>query len=136
VPVGVCTEHERAQRTHQKSRAEGHEREHQRTEGIIAGEKCVADGGSVITKHHEVVHLQKVSAGDADHGPNSGLAIGRIHRGPLYNTVPAKLVCSHRASGTERVFKAAGEVGVFFAEEPGEAVAEFVEVLAAENIFC
>src|SRR2546421_13053869 len=49
-------------------------------ERIAAGEEGIADRGCVVTKDHEVIHLQKISAGDAHHRPDLRFPIsGRDH---------------------------------------------------------
>jgi len=84
VTVGVGTQNEGAEGTHEKARAEGHQRKHERTESTIAGEKGFPDGGGIVAEHHEVVHLQKISTGDADNGPDLGITFrGRDHLGLL-----------------------------------------------------
>src|SRR5205823_5092563 len=62
----VRAEDERAQRPHEEARAECRERGHQRSEFALAWEELRADGLGVVAVDHEVVHLEKVSAGDAD----------------------------------------------------------------------
>ncbi len=73
VTVGVGPQNQGAERTHQEARSKRHQREHQGDEGAAAREECPANGRCVVTEHHEVVHLQEISAGDADHGPYLGL---------------------------------------------------------------
>src|SRR5260221_5218448 len=85
--VSVSAEDESAEGAHEKTCAEGHERKHEGAEGGIAGEKGCADGGSEVAKDHEVVHLQEISAGDADDGPDLGITIRGIEHGALLDTI-------------------------------------------------
>src|SRR5213593_2904388 len=68
--IGVCPKNNGSEGPHQKTRTEGHERQHQGYEWIATGEKGIANRGCVITKHHEVIHLQKIPAGDAHYRPD------------------------------------------------------------------
>ena len=47
---------------HQETRAKSHQRGHQRRVAVRAGEECLTDGGGVVAEHHEVIHLEEVSA--------------------------------------------------------------------------
>ena len=85
--IGVSAEDEGAKRTHEKACAESHEREHERAERAIAGEEGFPDGSGVVAEYHEVVHLQEITAGDADHGPDLGFTfLGSDHLG-LFETI-------------------------------------------------
>ena len=67
VMVDVGAEHERADRTHQKARAEHRKREHQRSKFVAGREERGCNCRRVIPVHGEVVHLEKIAAGDAKH---------------------------------------------------------------------
>ena len=62
--VDVSAEHDRAQRPHQKARAEGGQRQHQRKEFAAAREERFRDVRGVIAEHHEVVHLEEIADGN------------------------------------------------------------------------
>ena len=68
--IRVCSEHDGSEGPHQKTSAKRHQRQHQRKKWITAGEEGIADRGCIITEDHEVVHLQKIAAGDADYSPD------------------------------------------------------------------
>src|ERR1700686_1584507 len=40
----------------------------------------MADGCGVIAENHEVIHFQKIAAGNADYGPYLGFAVGGAKR--------------------------------------------------------
>ena len=67
VMVDISAQYDRSQGTHEESRAEGREREHQRSVLVSAGEKGEGDGGGVVGEDLEIVHFQGVSSRDADH---------------------------------------------------------------------
>jgi len=72
----LSAQHERADGPHQKTRAEGHQRKHQRREFAPTWEKSARDCRRVVSEDLEIVHLQRIPAGDADHGPESQCAGG------------------------------------------------------------
>jgi hypothetical protein len=40
----------------------------------------MADGCGVIAENREVIHFQKIAAGNADYGPYLGFAVGGVKR--------------------------------------------------------
>jgi hypothetical protein len=79
--VRVCSEYDCTERPHQEACPEGHQGEHQGQKWVAAWEEGFADGGSVVAKYHEVIHLQKISAGDANHRPDFRAAIRSADHG-------------------------------------------------------
>lgn len=77
----MYAEHDRADGTHQKARAEHRQRQHQRGERVAAREVGLGDRGRVVAVDHEVVHLQEVAADDAEHGPGFGFLLDCGGRG-------------------------------------------------------
>ena len=69
--IDISAQHDRAEGPHQKTRAEGHQRKHQRRKFVPTGEESARDCRRVVSEDLEIVHLQKIPAGDADHGPES-----------------------------------------------------------------
>ena len=67
VMIDVGAQHQGPQRTHQESGSERGERQHQRRIFAAVGKKGAADARGVVAEDHEVVHLQEISSGDADH---------------------------------------------------------------------
>src|SRR5258708_39896775 len=74
--IDVGAQHDRAQRPHQESRAEGHQSEHERGELASAGKEGLRDVGGVVAEDLKIVGFEKVSAGDADYRPQLRLACG------------------------------------------------------------
>src|SRR5215510_11358242 len=74
--VGVRAEHDGSEGPHQKTGAKGHEGEHQGRELIATREERRPDRCCVVAEDHEVVHLQKISDGDADDQPQFGCESG------------------------------------------------------------
>ena len=68
--VHVGAEHDGAKWPHEVSGAKRHQRFHERRELAAAREKRLTDGSGVVAEDHEVVHLEEVSAGDAENGPD------------------------------------------------------------------
>src|SRR5437016_672390 len=54
---------------------------HQRPKRVAGRKEGCADGGGVIAKDHEVIHLQKISAANAHHRPDFGAAIRGARHG-------------------------------------------------------
>ena len=65
MPVHICAENDGAERSHQIACAKRSQRHHQRRVGVAGGKNFARDVRCVVRVHHEVVHLQKVAAGDA-----------------------------------------------------------------------
>jgi hypothetical protein len=79
--VDIGAQHDRAQGPHQKTRAEGHQRRHELRELAAAGEEDLSDRARVVAEHEEVVHLQEIAAGDADHRPDLLSPVGPLRHG-------------------------------------------------------
>src|SRR5471030_135476 len=100
--VDIGAQDDGAERPHEKSGAEGRQRSHQGSELVLAGKECRRYGARVIAVDHEVVHLEEVSAGDADDRQNLGLALGfRQHSPQVLLGVPTSFCC--RKSNTSNV---------------------------------
>ena len=76
MPVHIRAENDGAERPHQIARAERTQRHHHRCVGVARRKNFVRDVRRVVRVHHEVVHLQKIAAGDADHVAHFG--VGRL----------------------------------------------------------
>ena len=68
----------RSQRLHQIPRSECGERKHQRREFVSGREEGARDESRVIAVDHEVVHLEEISARDADHSHEFRLSWHRL----------------------------------------------------------
>src|SRR5437879_4779404 len=78
--IGVGAEHDGSERPHEEPCTKSHQRQHQRDEWDAAREESIPNGGGVVAKNHEVVHLQEISAGDTHHRPDPLFALRRIWR--------------------------------------------------------
>src|ERR1700680_2753842 len=63
--VDIAAEHDGAEGSHQKTGAEGHEGQHQRSEFAVERKEGLRDVCGVKSEQKEVEHLQEVSTGDA-----------------------------------------------------------------------
>ena len=66
-PVDIGTENQRADRAHGEARGEAQERQHQRGVGVVVRKERVRDLPGVDAEQEEIVHLEEVAAGDAEH---------------------------------------------------------------------
>ena len=70
VMVDVGAEENAAERAHQKTGPKRHEGQHELRKLAAGGKERSSDRGRVVTEDEKVVHLQKVSARDADDRPD------------------------------------------------------------------
>ena len=64
--VDVRAQYHSSKRTHQVTRTESHERQHQRCVLALGREERPPNCSGVIAENHEVVHLEEISQRDAD----------------------------------------------------------------------
>ena len=64
--VDVTAQHDGPQRTHQKTRPEGGKGQQQGTDFIPGREEGLGNVGGIKAEQKEVIHLQKIAAGDAN----------------------------------------------------------------------
>src|SRR5262249_59685993 len=76
--VDIGAQNDSTERTHQIARPESHERKHQRRVFVVRRKKGAPDRRSVISEHHEVVHLEEISQRDANYGSDFAIAHLRI----------------------------------------------------------
>ncbi len=72
--IDVSAQDDRAERPHQKTRAEGGERKHQRCELVARGKERHRDRSGVVAEDLKIVHLERVARRHADHGHESSRA--------------------------------------------------------------
>ena len=65
MPIDVRPEDDGADGAHEKADSERHQRQHERREVAAGGKVRLRDVRRVIAVHDEVVHLEKVAAGNA-----------------------------------------------------------------------
>ncbi len=83
--VGIGAENHGPDRPYEEPRTVGEERGHQRDEFVVGGEEGPGDVGRVIAVDDEVVHLEEIAGGHADHGFDLLSAFrGRKHAGSSY----------------------------------------------------
>src|SRR5689334_12014167 len=88
--IDVGAQHDSAERTHQEARAERRKGKHQGREFAAARKESLRDRRRIVAEDHEVVHLEEVSAGYADHPPDLLFALCRRHEhGQWTGTVSA-----------------------------------------------
>ena len=63
-PVHIRADDDRSDWPHQEPSAKHRKREHQRREFAFTREVRTADPWCVVSEHHEVIHIQKIAAGD------------------------------------------------------------------------
>src|ERR1700730_4050125 len=76
--IYISSQDNGAERTHQESRTEGHQGQHQRGEFIAGREEGAGDVGGVVAEHLKIVGFEKVAAGHAQDRPE--LRSGHVTR--------------------------------------------------------